>query len=393
VYYIGLSDVKPYQVQKLVDLTKAMSAHRISVVQAEYNLITRGVEYELTEICQAEKLAFLAYAPLKNGFLTNNFTAGEMSTIEDKSRIESASRDRFNLAALSESFEQMKEDRHFNNLMEVLEKIAKKKQRTVAQVAINWVLQRNQVTSIVIGCSTVQQLEENMDILNVKHKLSQSEMHELNEASFSRFPYPYGSNLASDVNHYLHRRSKKYRETLQTPIIEEIQPGMSQKYQQPAETDEQREAERLQFEQFEKLDEMEQQHPESPTTKRKHHHKQVETLPEQQQQQQRTQVNEPTAPCATPTTMESQKQPELQQQTHVEPLQQQQQSPFVEPSQQQKMPSPAIDKPVSPPIEQQQEQEPCGIQKLEPTTTTSTTEEQQKQQQQQAPLERKVQQA
>jgi len=189
-------------------------------VEAEYSLFTRGLELELADITQEEKIGLLTYCPLKTGFLTGQFTGRNIMAQGslDQSRIGAASQDRFNFSAMSASIDEMKNDPYFNDLMEVVKRISEKRNRTVAQVAIRWLLQRNFVTSVVIGASNVQQLEENMDVLNVKHRLTYKEMRELNHVSFREFPYPYGSNFVNYVHHFIHRTScKKYMGIIQEP--------------------------------------------------------------------------------------------------------------------------------------------------------------------------------
>lgn len=241
VNHIGVSDIKPSQIQKLIDLTKHLSAHPISILESEYNLLTRGIENELVDLADNENLALVVYSPLKSGYLTNNFID---RTRTEESRIEAASnKDRFNFAALAEPIEQMQlQNYNFETIFEVLQNISKKRNRTIAQVALTYVLQRNFVTSVVIGCSNIQQLEENMEALDDKHKLTYPEMHALNCASSLKMPYPYDNNLVADVMRYVHRPAKKAQEQRQR-----------MPYRQPEETEEQREAERKQFDQFDTL--------------------------------------------------------------------------------------------------------------------------------------------
>jgi aryl-alcohol dehydrogenase-like predicted oxidoreductase len=65
IAYFGVSDFKGWQLQKMIDVTRQMNTHKCVVASGEYNLLTRGCELEVCEVCRNEDLAFFGYAPLK----------------------------------------------------------------------------------------------------------------------------------------------------------------------------------------------------------------------------------------------------------------------------------------------------------------------------------------
>jgi aryl-alcohol dehydrogenase-like predicted oxidoreductase len=79
---------------------------------------------------------------------------------------------------------------HTWNLLDELLAVAEDVNRSAAQVALNWLLQRPGVTAPIIGARTMEHLEDNLGA--VGWSLSDEQMDRLNQASDVRLPYPYG---------------------------------------------------------------------------------------------------------------------------------------------------------------------------------------------------------
>ena len=75
------------------------------------------------------------------------------------------------------------------NIVDVLDELAMETGKTVAQVALNWLLQRPTVYSLVIGASSEEQLQQNLDA--VGWKLTAEQVKRLDAASQIEKPYPY----------------------------------------------------------------------------------------------------------------------------------------------------------------------------------------------------------
>ena len=65
IRYYGVSDVKGWQLQKLIDTAESLDLYKCVCYMGEYNLLTRGCEDEVTEVCKNESIAFLGYSPFK----------------------------------------------------------------------------------------------------------------------------------------------------------------------------------------------------------------------------------------------------------------------------------------------------------------------------------------
>jgi aryl-alcohol dehydrogenase-like predicted oxidoreductase len=76
------------------------------------------------------------------------------------------------------------------DLIDLVEKIAKRHDATPAQVSIAWLLTRSAVSSVILGARTVAQLDDNMKAADVK--LAPEDVKELDDASAPDWAYPYG---------------------------------------------------------------------------------------------------------------------------------------------------------------------------------------------------------
>jgi aryl-alcohol dehydrogenase-like predicted oxidoreductase len=194
VRYFGVSDLKGWQLQKFLDVSRQLNLHRAVCYEGEYNLLTRGCDWEVAEVCKNEKIGFLGYSPLKYGLITDKYVEQADRPVEG-SRIEAASRKSPNLAAMAVPFDEIKHNPRFKQLMSTCQDIAKRRNLTVSQVAILWAMQRKFVTSVVVSVGSVDELEECMQMQNDDTWLTYDEMCELNDATSLRAVYPYNVNI------------------------------------------------------------------------------------------------------------------------------------------------------------------------------------------------------
>jgi aryl-alcohol dehydrogenase-like predicted oxidoreductase len=137
---IGLSNFPLAAIQQAADLAA------ISAVQFRYNLLERGPEAELLPWCRERGIGVLAYGPLAEGLLAGKYTeASRFGPDDRRSRLPHFQGDRL---------------RQNLQIVERLRRAAESQGRTPAQIAVNWVLSRDAVTSAVVGVKNVKQLEE-----------------------------------------------------------------------------------------------------------------------------------------------------------------------------------------------------------------------------------------
>ena len=88
-----------------------------------------------------------------------------MTKAPENTRIGSITKDKSNIAAMTIPFDEMQKNPQFWSTMDTCNKIAKKHGKTVSQVALRWLMQKDVVCSVIIGVRSIQQLEENMGAL------------------------------------------------------------------------------------------------------------------------------------------------------------------------------------------------------------------------------------
>ena len=152
IRYIGMSNETPYGLSRYLEISKNKGAPRMMSVQNPYNLVNRTYEIGMSEISIREKCGLLVYYPLAAGGLSGKYRNGEMPK---DSRM-----------ALFKGWE-----RHLNPLaMKAYDeyfKLAKNLNLTMVQLAQSFVNSRPFVTSNIIGATTMDQLKENVESINI----------------------------------------------------------------------------------------------------------------------------------------------------------------------------------------------------------------------------------
>ncbi len=152
IRYVGLSNETPYGLSKFIELSKNYNLPRMMSVQNPYNLVNRTYEIGMSEISIREKCGLLVYYPLAAGALSGKYRNGQMPKNSRQ--------------ALFKGWE-----RHLNPLaMKAYDeyfKLAKDNNLTMVQLAQAFVNSRPFVTSNIIGATTMEQLKENIDSINI----------------------------------------------------------------------------------------------------------------------------------------------------------------------------------------------------------------------------------
>ena len=170
---IGLSNESPWGLMSFLSLSKQYNLPRVVSVQNPYSLLNRSYEVGLSEISIREKCGLLAYSPLAFGMLTGKY--------DDDKKPDGA-----RLTLFGDMFTRYTKpkglymSKKFNDL-------ARDHSLSSSQMALSYVNSRNFVTSNIIGATTMGQLRENIDSINVK--LSDEIIEEI-EAIHNENPYP-----------------------------------------------------------------------------------------------------------------------------------------------------------------------------------------------------------
>jgi aryl-alcohol dehydrogenase-like predicted oxidoreductase len=182
VRYLGASNFGGWQLQKALDVSRANGWEAFTCLQPQYNLLTRSTEWELLPLCEVEGLGVIPWSPLRGGWLSGRYRRG-MDAPPANSRVEMASQQNW-----GERWE-VYANEHTWHLIDTLFAIAEELSKTVAQVALRWVMQRPGVTAPIIGVRTMRHLEDNFGALG--WTLSAAQMERLDAASAHPLPYPY----------------------------------------------------------------------------------------------------------------------------------------------------------------------------------------------------------
>jgi aryl-alcohol dehydrogenase-like predicted oxidoreductase len=183
ILYHGLSNFTGWQIQKCVDTSLALGRTPPITLQPQYNLLTRGIEWEVVPAAQHNGLGILAWSPLSGGLLTGKYQ--RESSADSSTRI--GERVRGDVVM----YEALASHGQTWDVIAAVQVVAEQRGATPSQVALAWVAGRPQVTSVIIGARTMQQLEDNLGAASLV--LSDEEMARLNDVSDPRPPdYPYG---------------------------------------------------------------------------------------------------------------------------------------------------------------------------------------------------------
>ncbi|MGA7161595.1 MAG: aldo/keto reductase [Bacteroidota bacterium] len=176
VRYIGASNFTGWQLMKALAISEKQNLERFVTLQAFYSLIARDLENELVPVSLDQKLGILPWSPLGGGFLTGKYRRG-------KPRPEGARRSNPN-----DQFLQFDEEKGFDIVAE-LEKIAHSYGATVTQAALNYLLRKPGVTSVIIGARNKEQLSDSLNTVN--WEMNVEEVFRLDELSKPPRVYPY----------------------------------------------------------------------------------------------------------------------------------------------------------------------------------------------------------
>ena len=149
---IGLSN---FPLSMIQEISKDI---KISAVQAQYSLIDREVEDRFLHICKDLDIAVFTYGPLAQGFLSGKYNRGSKFDDTDcRSRLSHFKADEF--------------QRH-QDVINKIHEISKRYDITMSQVALRWVIENPNISSMISGIKTVSQMMDNAGALEFDIKNS-----------------------------------------------------------------------------------------------------------------------------------------------------------------------------------------------------------------------------
>ena len=192
VRYVGCSNFSGWHLMKSLAISEKYGLPRYIAHQAYYSLIGRDYEWELMPLGLDQKVGAVVWSPLGWGRLTGKLRRGapkpETSRLNEQAAVDAGP---------------PVDDDYLYAVVDALDAIAQDTGKTVPQVALNWLLQRPTVSTVIVGARNEAQLCQNLGA--VGWDLSPAHMAKLNEASQVRPSYPYWHQ------HQRYERLRQYR--------------------------------------------------------------------------------------------------------------------------------------------------------------------------------------
>ncbi|MGH6877271.1 MAG: aldo/keto reductase [Rhizomicrobium sp.] len=178
ILYIGVSNFSGWHLMKALSVAERYGLPRYVANQTYYSLVGRDYEWELMPLGLDQGLGAVVWSPLGWGRLTEKIRRGAPLPEVSRRHVKA-----------SNDMGPPVDDQHLFRIVDALDAVAEETGKSVPQVALNWLLQRPTVSTVVIGARNEQQLEDNLGA--VGWSLSPDQIKSLDRASQVTMPYPY----------------------------------------------------------------------------------------------------------------------------------------------------------------------------------------------------------
>jgi aryl-alcohol dehydrogenase-like predicted oxidoreductase len=178
IRYIGCSNFSGWHLMKSLAYSDRHGLARYVAHQAYYSLVGRDYEWELMPLALDQKVGAVVWSPLGWGRLTGKIRRGH--PLPENSRLQSK---------LNNDVGPPVPQEHLYNVVDALDEVAAETGKTVPQIAINWLLDRPSVSTVIIGARNEEQLRQNLE--SVGWQLTSEQVAKLDAASGATPAYPY----------------------------------------------------------------------------------------------------------------------------------------------------------------------------------------------------------
>src|SRR5260221_4114366 len=176
IRYIGVSNFSGWHLMKALGVADKYGYPRYVANQTYYSLIGRDYEWELMPLALDQGLGAMVWSPLGWGRLTGKIRRGQPRP--EISRLHE-----------TEDMGPPVSDEHVYRIIEAIDEVAAETGKTVTQIALNWLLQRPTVSSVIVGARNEEQLKQNLGA--VGWNFTKEQVGRLDAASQVTLPYPY----------------------------------------------------------------------------------------------------------------------------------------------------------------------------------------------------------
>lgn len=177
VRYIACSNFSGWHLQRSLDVSERYGWARYAAHQVYYSLIGRDYEWELMPQAVHEGVGALVWSPLGWGRLTGRIRRGQPPAKDSR------------IGQGGDAAGPVVDDEYLYTVVDALDKVAEETGKSVPQVALNWLLQKPTVASLVIGARNKQQLQANLAAASFQ--LTREQVLALDAASERPVAYPY----------------------------------------------------------------------------------------------------------------------------------------------------------------------------------------------------------
>jgi len=178
IRYLGCSNFSGWHLMKSLAIAEKYGYSRYVAHQAYYSLVGRSYEWELMPLGVDQKVGAVVWSPLGWAKLTGKIRRGQ--PLPPNSRLQSK---------LNADVGPQIADDYLYTVVDAIDEIAKETGKTVPQVALNWLLQRPTVSTLIIGARNEDQLRANLGAIG--WKLTPEQIAKLDAASDTPPTYPY----------------------------------------------------------------------------------------------------------------------------------------------------------------------------------------------------------
>jgi aryl-alcohol dehydrogenase-like predicted oxidoreductase len=176
VRYVACSNFSGWHLMKSLAVSDRYGWAKYVAHQVYYSLIGRDYEFELMPLGMDQKVSALIWSPLGWGRLTGKIRRGR--PLPETSRLE----------VTAASGPQV-EDEYLYRVVDAIDEVVKENGRSVPQIALNWLLRKPTVASVIIGARNEEQLKQNLTAADFK--LTEEQVKHLDRVSERPAPYPY----------------------------------------------------------------------------------------------------------------------------------------------------------------------------------------------------------
>ena len=177
IRYIGCSNFSGWHLMKSLSVSERYGWTKYVAHQAYYSLIGRDYEWELMPLAMDQGVGTVVWSPLGWGRLTGKIRRGQPAP--QNSRMSSKA---------GEAAPPIPDD-YLYDVIDALDAVAQDTSKSIPQIALNWLLTRPTVSTVIIGARTEEQLKQNLAA--VGWTLSPEQIARLDAASERTMPYPY----------------------------------------------------------------------------------------------------------------------------------------------------------------------------------------------------------